>query len=167
MYCTMGWMGAFLAFFLFPYIGWGGIVLIAAGGIFYTVRLMMGFPLRKAREPFLHSGRDLKRTPIPTRTGGRGDVSHRAAKPDTWGVRCAGGVCLRAAFSSSSRALKPPPLQEPATRSLCHLTVLLVLRRFPRDLALHGDWGSCVPLRADVLCRFALRTGLEGADVRT
>lgn len=37
MYITMGWMGAFLAIFLFPYFGWPGLTLIALGGIFYTV----------------------------------------------------------------------------------------------------------------------------------
>lgn len=51
MYCTMGWMGAFLALFLLPYLGWEGLALIAAGGVFYTVR--KGNRLKADRSPAL------------------------------------------------------------------------------------------------------------------
>ena len=37
IYVTMGWMGALLAIAVFPDVGYGGVALLAAGGIAYTV----------------------------------------------------------------------------------------------------------------------------------
>eukprot|EP00192_Tetraselmis_astigmatica_P020659 CAMPEP_0117648444 /NCGR_PEP_ID=MMETSP0804-20121206/407_1 /TAXON_ID=1074897 /ORGANISM="Tetraselmis astigmatica, Strain CCMP880" /LENGTH=290 /DNA_ID=CAMNT_0005454045 /DNA_START=215 /DNA_END=1087 /DNA_ORIENTATION=- len=37
MYITMGWMGALLVPFVWRYIGLGGVALLAAGGVLYTV----------------------------------------------------------------------------------------------------------------------------------
>lgn len=36
MYITMGWMGAFFVPFLWPYVGFPGVALLACGGICYT-----------------------------------------------------------------------------------------------------------------------------------
>ena len=38
MFMTMGWMGALLAVAIFPFVGFGGIALLLAGGIAYSVR---------------------------------------------------------------------------------------------------------------------------------
>lgn len=37
MYVTMGWLGACLVYWLVPAMGWGGVLLLLLGGIFYTV----------------------------------------------------------------------------------------------------------------------------------
>jgi predicted membrane channel-forming protein YqfA (hemolysin III family) len=38
MFITMGWMGALLAVAVYPFVGVGGIALVAAGGVAYSVR---------------------------------------------------------------------------------------------------------------------------------
>jgi len=37
LYISQGWLAAFMMFWLYPVIGVGGLVLIAVGGVFYTV----------------------------------------------------------------------------------------------------------------------------------
>jgi hemolysin III len=37
MYITLGWLGAFMAFWLWPFLGNGGLTLLIVGGFFYTV----------------------------------------------------------------------------------------------------------------------------------
>lgn len=37
MFLAMGWMGAFLALAIYKYVGLGGVALIAAGGVAYSV----------------------------------------------------------------------------------------------------------------------------------
>lgn len=37
MYITIGWLGAFLAFYIIPYIGLSGLVVFMLGGVCYTV----------------------------------------------------------------------------------------------------------------------------------
>jgi len=37
VYISMGWIGAFMTYWLYPYIGWGGIFLLIVGGLAYTV----------------------------------------------------------------------------------------------------------------------------------
>ena len=39
MFMTMGWMGALLAVAIFQFVGFGGIALLLAGGLAYSVRL--------------------------------------------------------------------------------------------------------------------------------
>lgn len=36
MYITLGWFGGLLAPFVFPFVGWGGLGLLAVGGLAYT-----------------------------------------------------------------------------------------------------------------------------------
>lgn len=36
IYVTMGWMGVLLAVAVFPFVGYGGVALLAAGGVAYT-----------------------------------------------------------------------------------------------------------------------------------
>ena len=38
MFITMGWMGALLALAILKFVGWGGVALVAAGGVAYSVR---------------------------------------------------------------------------------------------------------------------------------
>ena len=38
MFITMGWMGALLAVAIYPFVGVGGIALVAIGGVAYSVR---------------------------------------------------------------------------------------------------------------------------------
>jgi len=37
VYISMGWIGAFMTYWLFPFFGWTGIFLLVAGGLAYTV----------------------------------------------------------------------------------------------------------------------------------
>ena len=48
MFITMGWMGALLAIAILPFVGVGGIALVALGGVAYSVRGAGG---RGARMP--------------------------------------------------------------------------------------------------------------------
>lgn len=53
IYISMGWIGAFMTYWLFPYIGWTGILLLVAGGLFYTV----GGYVYSVEEPNPYPGR--------------------------------------------------------------------------------------------------------------
>lgn len=37
MYVTLGWLGAFMTFWLLPVMGWGGVGLMVFGGVLYTI----------------------------------------------------------------------------------------------------------------------------------
>ncbi|KAL7576875.1 hypothetical protein ACA910_006641 [Epithemia clementina (nom. ined.)] len=37
LYITMGWLGACMAYWLIPYLGFGGMALLVLGGVFFTV----------------------------------------------------------------------------------------------------------------------------------
>jgi hemolysin III len=37
MYVTLGWLGAFMAYWLLAVLGWGGFGLFFLGGVFFTV----------------------------------------------------------------------------------------------------------------------------------